>query len=191
MSTAMTWPYARLSPSTADPRSPGWRSVWVLSLAVFLSLGGTAVGGEIIFVDPARERAQAQRLEPRLAREQAHERALDEARARVGREPTAPQSVLVIEGEPLPPATEQARRARDYLDETPQYSGQVILRSGQPPSEAAKARQAARSWVEPATSNASPTTRCRTENSVGGVEGAVQGHLHIQGTGQNTVTICR
>lgn len=120
----------------------------------------SARGGEIIFVDPAREKAQA--LQP-------HKDA--------------------TEGEKVSPAGERTREARDYLNDTQAAQPAVILRNAPPPSDAGRARQAARTWAAPATNSSG--SRCRTENTVGGIEGAAQGHTVIQGNTSDVTSVCK
>lgn len=121
-----------------------------------------AWGGEIVFIDPTREKAQA------LERQQ--EDALGAKR--------------------VSPATERVREAIDYLNETPAGQPVLILRAGPPPSEAARARQAARAWIQPESSS-STASRCRTENTVGVVEGAQQGYTVIQGSTKDVSSVCK
>lgn len=131
--------------------------------AILAGAAMSAWGGEIIFVDPAREKAQA------LQSQQD-----------------------VIEGEKVAPAAERAREARDYLNETPAAPPVVILRNAPPPSDAAKARQAARAWALPAAnSTGTSASRCRTENTVGGIEGTTQGHTVIQGSTSDVNSVCK
>lgn len=120
----------------------------------------SAWGGEIIFVDPVREKAQA--LQPQKD---------------------------VLEDEHVSPAGERAREARDYLNDTSTAPPAVILRNASPPSDAAKARQAARVWAPPAANTSG--SRCRTENTVGGIEGSAQGHTVIQGSTSDVNSVCK
>lgn len=149
----------------------------------------SAWGGEIIFVDPMREKAQAleQKSQP-LRHEELRERVLDDARIRSGREVAPP---LVNQDEQMPPAAERAREARDYLNDVPATSPAIILRSAPPPSDAAKARQSARSWTSPPPAANSPGNRCTTENTVGGIEGTAQGHTVIQSNTSGVNVICK
>lgn len=133
---------------------------------LFGVLAGVAIsawGGEIIFVDPVREKAQALQLQKD-----------------------------VIEGEKASPAGERVREARDYLNETSAAPPAVILRNAPPPSDAAKARQAARAWAPPAANSTNSSgSRCRTENTVGGIEGSTQGHTVIQGSTSDVNSVCK
>jgi len=150
-----------------------------------LGIAGAAQGGEIIFVDPAREKAQAIRPAPRAGEPQEayRERLLEDARARAGRG----EGPLVEE--PQGAASEQARRARAYLDEAPAAPPAIVIQSGPPPASAEKARQAARSWSAPQP--ASSGNRCRTENTVGGIEGSAQGHTVIQSNTSGVTAVCK
>lgn len=121
----------------------------------------SAWGGEIIFVDPVREKAQA--LQPQKD---------------------------VVEAEKVSPAGDRVREARDYLNDTSTAQPAVILRNAPPPTDAAKARQAARGWVAPPAASASGN-RCKTENTVGGIEGSAQGHTVIQSNTSGVTTICK
>jgi hypothetical protein len=132
-----------------------------LLLGVLACVTLSAWGGEIIFVDPVREKAQALQLQKD-----------------------------VLEGERVSPAGERAREARDYLNDTSTAPPAVILRNAPPTSDAAKARQAARAWTPPAA-NTTSGSRCRTENTVGGIEGSVQGHTVIQGSTSDVNSVCK
>ncbi|MCX8087251.1 MAG: hypothetical protein N3C63_10190 [Rhodocyclaceae bacterium] len=162
------------------------RRHWLLG--AWLCAASPAFAGEIIIVDPAREKAQslpAPAASPR--HEESRARALDEARARSGREAIAPR--ILLEGEPGAPAGERVREARGYLDESAvPPAPALIIKSGPPPSDASQAREKARAWVAPPAAN--NPSRCRTENTVGGIEGNVQGHTVIQGNASG-VTICK
>lgn len=153
----------------------------------------SAWGGEIIFVDPVREKAQ--RLQPQedgaARHEQLRERVLEDARLRSGRE--AVPNATATDGEPMSPAGERAREARDYLNDTPVAQPAAILRNAPPPTDAAKARQTARGWVAPPAANSTNASgnRCKTENTVGGIEGSAQGHTVIQSNTSSVATICK
>lgn len=121
----------------------------------------SAWGGEIIFVDPVREKAQA--LQPQKD---------------------------VVEVEKISPAGERAREARDYLNDTLTAQPAVILKNAPPPTDAARARQTARGWVAPPAASTSGN-RCKTENTVGGIEGGTQGHTVIQSNTSGVTTICK
>jgi len=151
----------------------------------WLGMAGSAQGGEIIFVDPAREKAQATQPAPRAVERQEtyRERLLEDARARAGR-----GDGQIVE-EPEGGASDQARRARAYLDEAPAVPPAIVIQSGPPPSNAEKARQAARSWSAPQP--ASNSNRCRTENTVGVIEGTAQGHTVIQSNTTSVSVICK
>lgn len=120
----------------------------------------SAWGGEIIFVDPVREKAQ--RLQPPEDEAVRH----DQLRERVMED------------------------ARNYRDDAPAAPPAIIYKSAPPPTDAAKARQTARGWVVPPA--ASPSgNRCKTENTVGGIEGSAQGHTVIQGTTSDVKSVCK
>jgi len=160
-----------------------------LLILLCLALGGPAKAGEIIFVDPAREKA-AQAPKPEAASKRTErmlDQTLDEARLRSGR--PAP---LRIEENPIPPAIERAAEARDYQRGVkPTEETTVILQAAPPPSDAGKAREKARAWLEPAT--AASQKRCVTQNVVGGIEGQqqVQGNTVIQSTSSGVTAICK
>lgn len=160
-----------------------------LLVGALVCMSFPAAGGEIIFIDPAREKAQGlQQPDDNPARqERLRERVLDEARVRSGREPARPGGVG---DEPISPAGERSREARSYLNETPAAQPTLIIKGGTPPSDAAKVQQAARGWSAPAT-NAAGGNRCKTENTVGGIEGAAQGHTVIQSSTTGVTAICK
>lgn len=120
----------------------------------------SAWGGEIIFVDPVREKAQ--RLQPPEDGAARH----DQLRERVMED------------------------AREYQNDTSTAQPAVILRNAPPPTDAAKARQTARGWVAPPAASTSGN-RCKTENTVGGIEGSAQGHTVIQSNTSGVTTICK
>ncbi len=152
-----------------------------------------AWGGEIIFVDPVREKAQ--NLPPpvnaRARTQQSLEHSLESARERVGRGRTT--EIIYLDDNnsfpSAPPAAERAGSARDYLDGLPHPPPTVILKSGPPPNDAARARESARSWIAPPPPSKHPD-QCRTENIVGGIEGQPQGHTVIQSS-KGGVTVCK
>lgn len=149
-------------------------------------LASGAGGGEIIFVDPVREKAQAQTkpTETTSRVERITERSVEEARARSGRETGLP---LVLPEE-SDKAGESAREARAQLEGQPLPAAPLLLKAGPPPSDAGKARQAARSWVTPASKS---DARCKTENTVGGIEGVAHGHTVIQSSTSGVSTLCK
>lgn len=134
------------------------RALLICSLA---SLAPPVAGGEIIFVDPVREKAQEIRQDEQEQgrHDQLRDRMLDAARG------------YRDDGQPPPPPP-------------------VILKSGPPPSDAAQAREAARTWADrqPATTSAN---RCKTENTVGGIEGSSQGRTVIQGSAGGVNAVCK
>lgn len=152
-------------------------------------------GGEIIFVDPVREKAQAlQPQEDGAARhDKLRERVLEDARVRSGRK--AVPDASATDGGPMSmsPAGERAREARDYLNDTAAAQPAAILRNAPPPTDAAKARQTARGWVAPPAANSTNASgnRCKTENTVGGIEGSAQGYTVIQSNTSSVTTICK
>lgn len=149
-----------------------------------LCLAGTmASAGEILFIDPAREKAQSLPQAPLAPRhDEARGRALDDARSRSGRE-VAP----FIDYEPT---SSPARDARSQLDDQAVVPAPtLILKTGPSPSEAAQAREKARAWVPPAANSSS--NRCRTENTVGSIEGMPQGTKVIQSTTGGVSTLCK
>lgn len=159
-----------------------------LLLGALAGVALSAWGGEIIFVDPAHEKAQTLQQDggqQRHGHEQLRERVLDDARMRSGREAVPPMS----DEESVSPAGDRAREARDRLNDRPAIQTTVILKSGVPPTEAAKARQAARAWAAPAAKTGG--NRCQTENTVGGIEGSAQGHTVIQGNTTGVTTMCK
>lgn len=151
-----------------------------------------AWGGEIVFVDPAREKAS--NLPPpadtRARTQQSLERTMDSARHHAGR--SAPSETVVIIGDPrgerFSPSTRQAMEARDYRDDDELASPAQVQRAGVPPTDAAKARQAARAWT---SSNNDPPERCRTENTVGGIEGTPHGKTVVIQSSKGGVTVCK
>ena len=157
----------------------------VLLMILPLSLGSWA--GEIIFVDPVREKAQSLQKQPESPQrgEQVRERVLEEARQYGGGKGDKPGAVST---ESLPtPAETQSQNARGYLDDDePPISPPVLMKNQEPVSDAAKMRQTARTWATPA---ARKETRCTTENTVGGIDGTVQGHTIIQGSSSGAVNI--
>lgn len=163
----------------------------ILALALF---GSSAVlGGEIIFVDPAREKAGNLPPPPdaRARTQQSVERAMDSARHQVGR--GAPGETVLIVDDPQhdrPPAsTRKAMEAREYLDDEERSPPVQVQRTdAMPPSEAARARQAARAWT---SSNADTSERCRTENTVGAIEGTPQGRTVVIQNSKGSVTVCK
>lgn len=161
------------------------RRLWATGL--WLCATPLAWAGEIIIVDSVREKAQAyqQPAQPVPRHDELRARALNDARARSGREALPG----FIEIDPEAPAARSAREARGYLDESAvPPAPTLIIKSGQPPSDATQAREKARAWVTPPAAN--NPSRCRTENTVGGIEGNVQGHTVIQGNASG-VTICK
>ena len=154
----------------------------VLLMILPLSLGSWA--GEIIFVDPVREKAQSLQKQPESQQrgEQVRERVLEDARQHGGGKPGE------VSTESLPtPAEIQSQNARGYLDDDePPISPPVLMKNPEPVAEAAKVRQAARTWATPAVRK---DTRCTTENTVGGIDGTVQGHTTVQGSGSGAVNI--
>lgn len=161
-------------------------SCQVLLMLLYLTLT-SAWAGEIIFIDPVREKAEALPKPPEgpARHELLLERTLDEARQRSGR-----GTDDLSPGESSDPASMSARDARSALEGQPPLSQPVILRSGTPPSDASKVRQAARNWVAPQNNSGNIGSGCKTENTVGGIEGATQGHTVIQGTTRG-VSICK
>ena len=164
----------------------------VAPVILCLSLG-SAWGGEIIFVDPVREKAQ--NLPPpvnaRARTQQSLERSLESARERVGRGRTT-ETIYLNDGNDFPPVSPSAERAgsaRDYLGDSPTPPLTVILKSGPPPNDAAKARESARSWIATPPPSKHPD-HCKTENIVGGIEGQPQGHTVIQSS-KGGVTVCK
>ncbi|WP_126443836.1 hypothetical protein [Sulfuricystis multivorans] len=150
-------------------------------------LASPAWSGEIIIVDPAREKAQSLPQPENLRHDELRGRVLDEARIRSGRTPDLPS--IHIEGEPIAPASERVREARGYLDEdAAPPAPTLIIKGGPPPSEATQSREKARAWTASPAPKA--TNRCNTENTVGGIEGTTQGHTVIQGN-RSGVTICK
>jgi hypothetical protein len=161
----------------------------LFALAFWLIFGAVSpvVGGEIVFVDPGREKAQSLSKEEGSAarHEQLRNRLLDDARVRSGRQVASP----LVETEASAHASERTREARDYLNETssPQTTT-ILLKSDLPSSDAARTRQAARAWYVPAPNTAA--NHCRTENTVGSIEGTSQGHAVIQST-VGGVNVCK
>jgi hypothetical protein len=153
----------------------------VLLMLLYLTLTA-AWAGEIIFVDPVREKAESLPKPPEgpARHELLLERTLNEARQRSGR---GTDNLPV--GESTDPASLNAREARGALDGQSPLPPPAILRSGTPSSDASKARQTARNWVAPPNNSGN-----KTENTVGGIEGATQGHTVIQGTTRG-VSICK
>ncbi|MCX7898310.1 MAG: hypothetical protein N2441_10620 [Rhodocyclaceae bacterium] len=145
-----------------------------------------AVAGEIIFVDPAREKAQAlpKAKEGPSRVEKLLEHTLEEARMRSGREPVAPPGM----SEETNSASELANEARAQRDGQALPTAPLILRSGPAPSEATKARQSARGWV---AAPPSADSRCQSGNVVGSIEGQTQGHTVIQGQASGVKAICK
>jgi hypothetical protein len=160
--------------------------------AVFFLAFSTAWAGEIIFVDPVQEKAKGlPPVDSRARTQQSLERTLESARERAGRGRVA-ETIYLDDAEnnvTEPPAAERARSARDYLDDSRHAPPTIILKSGQPPTDAAKARQSARSWVAQPPSKIS-SDRCKTENIVGGIEGQPQGQTVIQSS-KGGVTVCK
>lgn len=161
---------------------------WRVALCSAVCLASLGWAGEIIIVDPAREKAQRQQEKQGSRTDELRDRLLEDTRVRSGR-PPGQSSSIVIEEAPPSPAVERAREARGYLDESAvPPAPTLIIKSGPPPSEATQAREKARAWVAPsATQN---TARCKTENTVGGIEGTTQGHTVIHGN-TSGVTICK
>jgi len=137
------------------------RSIHVLLIASLASLVSPVAESEIVFVDPVQEKAQETRQDE--PKTEGH----DELRDRL------------------------LDTARDYRDHgQPMPPPLVILRSGPPPSDAALVREAARIWVD-RDSAATTSNRCRTENTVGGIEGSPRGRTVIQGNVDGKNTICK
>ncbi len=166
----------------------------LLRLLPLLALCGSAAAGEIIFVDPAREKAaQAPRPAPPNGPTRAErllDQTLDDARLRSGR--SLPPRI--IEESDLPPAGERAAEARDYQRGVkPVEETTVILQAAPPPSEAGKAREKARAWVSPPAAGATAAKRCVTQNTVGGIEGQQEGRgtTVIQSTASGVIAVCK
>lgn len=149
-----------------------------------LFLAEAAWAGEIILIDPAREKSQRlpQSEEKAATQERRREQALEEARRFEGRGTLVPYSEA-----PPDAAAEAAREARAQLDGAPLPGPMVILKSGPPPSDAAKARASAKSWITPGKTD----PRCKTENVIGGIEGQTQGNMVIQTTTGGVTTLCK
>lgn len=128
-----------------------------VAAGIAVCLASPAWGGEIIIVDPAREKAQSLPQTEKPRHDDLRERVLDESRG------------YLVEGA-VPPAPT------------------LIIKSGPPPSEATQAREKARTWAASPAPKA--TSRCNTENTVGGIEGTTQGHTVIQGN-TSGVTLCK
>jgi len=165
----------------------------VVPVLLLLTLS-PAWGGEIVFVDPIREKAKLQTapVDARSRTQDSLEHSLESARDRAGRGRTVETIYLNDTDNPVvqkTPAAERAGAVRDYLDDTSPSPQVIILKSGPPPSDAAKSRQSARSWTSTASST-STSDRCKTENTVGGVEGQPQGHTVIQSV-KGSVTVCK
>lgn len=154
-------------------------------LLLMLSLPALSLAGEIVFVDPVREKAQSLQKQPegRLRTEQMLEQTLEDARQysddKAG-------GVPVDAG--ASPAGMQSQNARGYVDDEPQAPPAVLMKGTAPPADAARMRQTARSWAAPAGHG---DTRCTTENTVAGIEGTVQGHTVIQGKAKDANIQCK
>lgn len=130
----------------------------VSSLVLFCS--GLSAGwcGEIIFVDPIHE--QAGSAPPIVDMTPRTENLLEHSRDRA--------RAYLHGGKPAMPG------APPY--EVP------------PPTEAARAGQAARAWVAPPPN---PATRCGTENIAGGIESGAQGRSVVQSQRGGTAMQCK
>lgn len=144
------------------------------------------LAGEII-IDPVRGKAQA--IAPPEASSRHDERrtqALEDARLRSGREVRP----VFIDNESEAPAMRSIRKARGHIDESAvQPAPILIIKNGPPPSEASLAREKTHTMVVPP--NASDPGRCRTENTVGVIEGTAQGHSVIQSNTSGVSMICK
>ncbi len=157
---------------------------------MMLILGPTLAGAGEIIIDPTPEKARTQQPQslPATRNEQRLERTLEEARRWAGRGEAAVSSE---EGENSPAAQQRAAEAQTYqrgeLQENPKI---ILFKPGPPPSAATKARVEARSWVEPSQPQQS---RCKTENTVGGIEGqsAASGSIVIQTTSGTVNVLCK
>lgn len=168
--------------------------IWRVVIPAVIALGlSSAWGGEIIFVDPIQEKAKnlPPAVDARSRTQQSLEQTLEGARERAGRGRVTETIYLNEAGNnaAVPPSSERSRTARDYLDDNARPPPTIILRSEPPPTDSAKSRQTARSWVSPASSS-STSGRCKTENIAGGIEGATKGNTVIQSS-QEGVTICK
>lgn len=160
-----------------------------IAFVLLLLILWSARGGEIIFVDPVREKAQA--LEPpvdtRARTQRSLEQPLEHAREHAGRGRLR-DTIFLENGIPVSPAAERARAAGDYLEDVPTPPSAVILKSASP-TDAAKAKQTARSWIaSPAVKY--PDEQCKSENIVGGIEGQPQGRTVIQSS-KGGVSVCK
>lgn len=167
---------------------------WIVLCGLVLA---SACRAEVVFVDPVQEKAGAMPKPAKQPDESSRtgrvvDHTLDAARQRAGRASlTGPD---MLEG-PLPPASERAAEARDYQRGVkPAQETTIILQTvpAAPPSDAEKARAQARSWVAPAAP-VSAQNRCRTENTVGGIEGqaGVRGTVVIQSTTSGVTVQCK
>lgn len=168
------------------------QKLWVVLCGLAVAV---ACRAEVVFVDPVQEKAKAA---PKPAKqtdgpsraERLLDHTLDAARQRAGRvgssRPDTPE-------DPLPPATERAAEARDYQRGVkPVQETAIILQAAPPPSDAEKVRAQARGWVAP-TAPVNANNRCKTENTVGGIEGqaGVRGAVVIQSTTSGVNTTCK
>ena len=139
------------------------RTLHLLLLGSLLGTAFVAGGGEIIFVDPLRDKVNqtANELQPsdssRLDHDQLREKVLDAARA--------------------------------YRDESPAPPA-IITKGAASPSEAAQLRENARSWSERKPIATSPS-RCISGNTVGEIEGSPQGRTVIQGNPGSGKAVCK
>lgn len=140
------------------------RTLHLLLLGILLGTAFVAGGGEIIFVDPLRDKVNetTNELQPgdssRLDHDQLREQMLDAARA--------------------------------YRDESPAPPTIIMKGGAASPSEAAQLRDNARSWSDRKPSTTSPA-RCVTGNTVGEIEGSPQGRTVIQGNSVSGKVICK
>jgi hypothetical protein len=131
-------------------------------------------------------------LRPRPGRSPSSIRRGKKPHKRRSRKRSGRPTPLRIEENSIPPAIERAAEARDYQRGVkPTEETTVILQAAPLPSDAGKAREKARAWVEPAT--AASQKRCVTQNVVGGIEGQqqVQGNTVIQSTSSGVIAICK
>lgn len=150
---------------------------------MMLILGSSLAGAGEIIIDPTPENPRTQQPQslPATRHGQRLERTIEEARRWAGGGEAA---AIFEEGENPPAAQERAAevQAQTYQrGERPENAQIIIFKQGLPPPAATKARVEAHSWITPSPPQQS---RCRTENTVGGIEGqsAASGSIVIQTT---------
>lgn len=79
------------------------------------------------------------------------------------------------------PASEMRSRAHSYLDDDEEAAPVPLIKNSPPINNAEKMRQTARNWLPPApaASKDGRDNRCRTENTIGDIEGASAGHHNV------------